>query len=286
MCRFPAFATCKACLSVVVLLSSCRSDERSRISDAWLVLSRDTVAWINGCSPVKYNSTSATTGPTPKIDRSGSIAGMGYLRANCRSTMCDPQISRADNTRTEHAGQSKKVALYRHRICAIQTPNKGLTPEARTTHHSMHRIGETHRSAAVERQIRGEKSRRGEWKGLALRLRRIRSSLCSSLCLSLSLSLRLGLCHLCRLRRQYLLSMVDRRRLLGIALLHRRPSLLCSLWAHGVDEELPLTMSWRRIACSICSGVNCGPCNDEKYIPGMGFCRVTTAWGMFGEGWA
>lgn len=153
--------------------------------------------------------------------------------------------------------------------------------EARTTHRSIHRIGENHKSAVVERQRHGQKSQRGEWKGLALRLRRIRSRLCSSLCLSLSLSLRLGLCHL----RQYL-SMVDRRRLLGIALLHRRPSLLCSPWAYGVDEELPLTMSWRRIACSICSGVNCGPCNDEKYIPGMGFCRVTTAWGKFGEGWA
>jgi hypothetical protein len=46
----------------------------------------------------------------------------------------------------------------------------------------------------------------------------------------------------------------------------------------------PLTISWRRIACSICSGVNCTPCNDGKYIPGAGFWRVAATWGKFGEG--
>ena len=46
----------------------------------------------------------------------------------------------------------------------------------------------------------------------------------------------------------------------------------------------PLTISWRRIACSICSGVNCTPCNGDKYIPGTGFCRVAATWGKFGDG--
>jgi hypothetical protein len=45
----------------------------------------------------------------------------------------------------------------------------------------------------------------------------------------------------------------------------------------------PLTINWRRIACSICSGVNCTPCNGGKYIPGAGFCRVAVTWGKFGE---
>ena len=53
---------------------------------------------------------------------------------------------------------------------------------------------------------------------------------------------------------------------------------------YSVDRKPPLTISWRRIACSICSGVNCTPCNGGKYIPGAGFCRGAATWGKFGEG--
>jgi hypothetical protein len=75
----------------------------------------------------------------------------------------------------------------------------------------------------------------------------------------------------------------------ALALLEHSPA---SSWAVAVlalglrdRRKSPLTMSWRRIACSI-SGVNCTPCNDGKYIPGFGFGRVAAAWDKFGEGWA